>query len=239
MEGNRFMEKMAFIVTTVMIFGIAGLSGCSSITMLRTRELKAESDTLGMQIDSLKIEILAKQETEVEMLRLIRADQQIRFTELEKKISDLASSISESQYRLSRLDEKTADFQKQFKAKLDEIQKLFQIATADFTTGRFDISLSGFKDLMSRFPESSESQESQYWIAECNYAKKEYEEAAQGYLLYMKQNPQGAKVCVALYKLGLAYDKQNKSKSKDLVWKKLNDQCPDSEEAKLIKSRTK
>jgi tol-pal system protein YbgF len=227
---------------------LAGFSGCSSITVLRTKEMKAQSDTLYMRIDSLNLKILEKQATQEELLRLIRADMQLRFNEIEKKIEDLASGLSENQYRLSRLDEKTADFQKQLQAKLaaeslavvsksEETQKLFQIATSDFNAGRFDIAVSGFQDLITRFPESEESKDAQYWIAECLYAKKQFEEAEKGYLLYFKQNQKGSKVCVVLYKLGMTYEKLNKSKSRDLVWKKLRDQCPDSEEAKLTKSR--
>ncbi|MBN1128670.1 MAG: tetratricopeptide repeat protein [Chitinispirillaceae bacterium] len=240
------MKKALILIVLSLI--LISLPGCSHLTVLRTKEMKAESDSLFMRIDSLNKEIVVRQNTNDELLRLIRADLQIRFTELEKRLSDLSSGLSESQYRLSRLDEKTADFQKQFKAKLEadslaaqskkeEIQKLFQIAESDFNAGRFDIAISGFKDLLSRFPDAPEGQEGQYWVAECHYAKKEYDEAVQGYLLYIKQNAQGPKMCAALYKLGLAYEKQNKSKSKDLVWKKLAEQCPESDEAKLIKSR--
>jgi chromosome segregation ATPase len=111
------MNNKISIFATI-IFILTGFSGCSYITVLRTKEMKAQSDTLSMRIDSLNHEILAKQATQDELLRLIRADLQIRFNELEKRIGDLASGLSESQYRLSRLDEKTADFQKQFQAKL-------------------------------------------------------------------------------------------------------------------------
>jgi tol-pal system protein YbgF len=240
--------KMALRWLIPLMTAMCAFSGCSSITVLRTKELKAQSDTLFHRIDSLNREIAAKQATQDELLRLIRADLQLRFNELEKKIADLSSGLSESQYRLSRLDEKTADFQKQLQAKLaadslavasknEEINKLFQIAMSDFNAGRFDIAISGFQDLITRFPEAEESQEAQYWIAECNYAKKLYEGAQQEYLSYIKQNPQGTKVCVALYKLGMAYEKIGKSRSRDLVWKKLVDQCPESEEAKLTRSR--
>ena len=84
--------------------------------------------------------------------------------------------------------------------------------------------------------ESEEAGEAQYWIAECNNAKKDYDGAIKGYLQYIKQYPQGTKVCVSLYKLGLAYEKIKKTRSRDLVWKKLTEQCPDSEEAKLTNS---
>ena len=240
------MKRSILSITIATVFCI-GCGGCSHITVLRTKEMKAQTDKLGMQIDSLKRELQQKQATLDELLRLIRADQQIRFTEMEKKIAELSSSLSESQYRLSKIDEKTAHFQKQLQArfeadsladqsKKDEIQKLLQIASGDFNAGRFDIAISGFQDVASRFPETDEAKDAQFWISECNYAKKAYDEAEKGYLLYIKQNPEGPKICVALYKLGLTYDKQRKRKSKELVWKKLVEKCPESEEAKLVGS---
>ncbi|MBN2035819.1 MAG: tetratricopeptide repeat protein [Chitinispirillaceae bacterium] len=238
------MKKTTIPIITATLFALS-LIGCSHITVLRTKELKAQTDRLGVQIDSLKHELQKKQATLDELLRLIRADQQIRFTEIDKRIAELSGSLSESQYRLSKIDEKTAHFQKQLQAKLEaeslavqakkeEIQKLLQIASGDFNAGRFDIAISGFQDVASRFPETDEGKEAQFWISECHYAKRDYGEAEKGYLLYIKQNPEGPKICVALYKLGLTYDKQKKRKSKELVWKKLLDKCPDSEEAKLV-----
>lgn len=239
------MRKSALLIAAIL-----ALNGCSHITVLRTKEIKAESSLLRARLDSLQAILLDKQRTVDELLRLIRADQQVHFEELEKKISDLETTLSESQYRLSKIDEKTADFQKKLDAKMQadsvagqskiaEIKKLFQIAGGDFAAGRFDIALSGFQDLAARFPDSPEGQEMQYWMGECHYAKKSYDNAEKSYLLYIKQNPQGAKVCPALYKLGFCYEMLDKGKSKTVVWKKLLEQCPDSHEAKLVKDQAK
>jgi TolA-binding protein len=238
---------------TIFFIALIGISatlvqGCSYITVLRTQELYAVRDSLHAEIDSLKKTLLEQQRAQDELLRLIRADQQVRFSELEKQVGDLGSGLSENQYRLSKIDEKTADFQRQLEAKLvsdsgsvnfrkTEIEKLFQIAMKDFNAGKFDIALKSFKDLSSRFPESPQGQEAEFWTGECRYAEKEYAEAESVFLLYIKKFPQGAKACVALYKLGLCYEKRDKDKSKDLVWKKLLEKCPDSQEAELVKSR--
>jgi TolA-binding protein len=78
---------------------------------------------------------------------------------------------------------------------------------------------------------------SEYWTGECLYAKKEYSEAENVLLLYIKNFPHGTKACVALYKLGLCYDKMDKEKSRELVWEKLLDKCPDTQEAQIVKFR--
>ncbi len=204
---------------------------------------------LKFEIAALDKKITDQQQEQNELLRLIRADQQVRFSEVEQKITELGSNLSENQYRLSKIYENTSDFQKQLAAKFaadsaaaktqkSEIEKLFQIASDDFNAGRFDIARSGFQDIASRFPEASQGQESQFWIGECFYAEKTYDAAESAFLLYVHNYPQGAKACVALYKLGLCYEKLDKKKSQELVWKKLVETCPDSDEAKLVASRS-
>jgi TolA-binding protein len=238
------------IILSAIIFSVSLFQSCSYITVLRTQELYAVQDSLRAEIDSLRTKILEEQRNQEELLRLIRADQQVRFSQLEKQIVDVGSGLSENQYRLSRIDEKTADFQKKLEAKLSadsvstnsrkaEIEKLFQIATGDFNAGRLDIAKAGFKDISSRFPDSPQGQEAEFWTGECGYAKKEFADAETSFLLYFKKYPQGAKACLTLYKLGLCYEKLDKKKSKELVWKKLLDKCPDSQEAQLVKSRIK
>jgi TolA-binding protein len=241
--------KRAIIITSIVCFAFL-FQGCSSITVLRTKEMNAARDTLRVRIDSLQKKILEEQQTQNEMLRLLRADQQVRFSEIEKNIGEIGSGLSESQYRLSKIDEKTANFQKQLQAKFTadsitassrnaEIDNLFQIASSDYAAGRFDIALNGFKDLMSRFPDSPAGKDAEYWAAECLNGKKEYAEAEKVYILFYKKNPQGSLGCTVLYKLGLVYEKQNKEKSRDMVWKKLIENCPDSDEAKLLKKNHK
>lgn len=234
-------------VCAVLLFSGAG---CSNMTLLRTRELRAVQS----RVDSLRIELMElqkrmyeEQKTQSEVIRLIRADQQLRFGELDRKVSEINLNLNENQFRLSKIDAQTAEFRKQLEAKLisdsisknsrnAEIEKLFQIAMSDFNAGRYDIAINGFKDLFVQFPESPLAAESEYWVAECNYAKKAYNEAETSYLSYIKKYPQGRKFCVSLYKLGLAYEKQDKAKSKNMVWKKALEQCPDSPEIQVIKS---
>jgi TolA-binding protein len=236
------------IVVSAMVCMVGMFLNCSYITVLRTQELYAVRDSLYAEIDTLRKKLIEGQQAQDELLRLIRADQQVRFSEIEKQIGNVGSGLSESQYQLSRINEKTADVQRQLEAKLAsdslsvnsrniEIAELFQLAMSDFNAGRFDIAKKSFRDISSRFPESPQGEESEYWTGECLYAKKEYSDAENVLLLYIKKYPYGTKACVSLYKLGLCYDKIDKEKSRELVWEKLLDKCPDSQEAQIVKSR--
>jgi TolA-binding protein len=238
-----------FVIGALFIAG----SGCSNMTMLRTRELRAVQSS----VDSLRTEMVTLQKTmyeeqknQSELMRLIRADQQMKFGEIDRKVSQISSNLNENQFRLSKIDEQTAEFQKKFEAKLAsdsaagnartaEMEKLFQIAMSDFNAGRYDIAVNGFTDVATQFPDSPLAAEAEYWVAECHYAKRSYSTAEQEYIAYVKKYPQGERICVALYKLGLTYDKEKKSKSKIMVWKKALEQCPDSPEIQVIKAQMK
>ncbi|HEX2956897.1 MAG TPA: tetratricopeptide repeat protein [Chitinispirillaceae bacterium] len=243
---------MRSIAVITAVFTVSNLFwGCSNVTMLRTQELKLVKqsvDSLNNELSVMQKKILEEQKSQAELLRLMRADQQVRFNEIDRKVSSIEGNLSENQYRLSKIDEKTAEFQKKFDAKLisdslagnvkiAEIEKLFQISMNDFNAGRYDIALSGFQDITAKYPDAVIAQDAEYWVAECNYAKKAYSDAEVTYMSYIKKYPQGSKMCVALYKLGLVYDKQNKAKAQGMVWKKLLEQCPDSDEAKVVRSR--
>jgi TolA-binding protein len=245
------MNNMFKIVTGASV-SLVMFTGCSNITMLRTAELRAVQtrvDSLSVVMSGLQNKIIEEQKTQGELLRSLRADQQIRFNEIDRKVVAIDGNVSESQARLSKIDEKTAQVQKKIDARLvadslnetnktSEQEKLLQIAMSDFYAGRFDIAVAGFTDVASKNQGLPIAQDAEYWIAECSYAKKEYAEAEKAYMAYLKKYPQGSKSCVVFYKLGLVYEKQNKDKFKQMVWKKLIEQCPDSQEAKVIQAQT-
>ncbi|MBD3321571.1 MAG: tetratricopeptide repeat protein [Chitinivibrionales bacterium] len=241
--------KLLVLIGAAMMMGLS--TGCSHITMLRTEELRAVQahvDTLKIDMMEMQKELLEQQEANHELLRLIRADQQVRFGEIDKKVAALESGISESQQRLSKIDQKTQVLKQGWeeKARADslaesmkraEIERMFQLAYDDFMARRYDLAVKGFNDVREQYPESQQAEEAAYWIAECSYARKKYDEAAQKYKSYIKEYPQGEKMCVTLYKMGMIYDKEKKIKSRNLVWKKLVEQCPDAEEAMAVKDR--
>lgn len=225
--------------------------GCANVAVLRVQEIKAmeaHMDTLFHEVKSLQQKVLDNEKKQDEMLRLIRADQQLHFAEIERRVTALADNLSESYDRLSDIDEKTREIKKRWedRARVDsmsqanvssEMENLFKIAYNDFLAGRYDIAFNGFNDLISQFPESKKAEEAFYWIAECKYVQKKLSEAEAGYKEYIKKYKNGEKICVALYKLGLVYEKMKKRKASRIVWKKLSDQCPDSDEARLVRGK--
>jgi tol-pal system protein YbgF len=248
-KGSRIMVKK--IAVAGMVVSAFSFMGCSSITLLRIQELKqveAHVDSLKAELTERQALLEKEQKSQNELLRLIRADMQVRFEELGQKFTTLEGSISESKYRLTQIDKKTQEIQEQWKAKTAadstaasqkkaQVEKLYQIAYGDFMAGRFDLAANGFMDLVNQYPESPYTDEATYWYAECFFGKKEYEKAEQLYSDYLRKYREGKKVCASLYKLGLVFETRKQMEKRKMAWQKLQTNCPDSQEAATVKER--
>ncbi|HMA65136.1 MAG TPA: hypothetical protein VKO63_08060, partial [Chitinispirillaceae bacterium] len=96
------MNNMFKIVAGVSV-SLVMFTGCSNITMLRTAELRAVQtrvDSLSVVMSGLQNKIIEEQKTQGELLRSLRADQQIRFNEIDRKVVAIDGNVSESQARL-------------------------------------------------------------------------------------------------------------------------------------------
>lgn len=236
----------------VLICSCLIVGGCAQITLLRTEELRQienRVDSLRVDMKNAQDQLLKEQKTNTELLRLVRADQEVHFNTIEQRVLSLESNMSENQSRLSKIDAKTGEIQRKVEEKSSadslakeansaEVEKLFQLAYGDFVKGKYDLALNGFSDLLIQFPRSPLVEDALYWQAECSYAGKALDKAEKGYFAYIKSYPAGKKMCVALYKLGLIYQAQKLPKKKDMVWEKLLSSCPDSDEAAVVKGQS-
>jgi TolA-binding protein len=243
------MKKKIGVMTIVL--SICFFSGCSSITLLRIRELKqveAHVDSLRADLASQQSILLQEQKNQNELLRLTRADMQVRFEEVSQKIASLEGALSESRYKLLQIDKNTQEIQEQWKAKAvadsavaaqknAQVDKLFQIAYDDFTAGRFDLAANGFLDLFTQYPNAVKADEATFWYAECFLGKKDFDKAEQLYSDYLRKYRDGKKVCQALYKMGLVFENKKQLEKRKMVWQKVLSTCPDSPEAITVKSR--
>ena len=224
---------------------------CTNLTVLRTREIRKvneHADSISLHFSQQLEQLFREQERLNELLRLVRADQQVRFNELIQTIDALKAALYDNQARLSKIDEKTYEMHKRWReqivldslknaAKNDELQKSYDAAFEDFSNGKYSTAIVKFENFVRNFAESPLIEEAVYWIGECYIADNSLSKAEQQFKLYMKQFPQGKKICESLYKLGLVYEKTKRDKAKSLVWEKLVTQCPESEYAKIVKNR--
>jgi TolA-binding protein len=130
-------------------------------------------------------------------------------------------------------------------------EQAYQAAYVDFTRGSFQLAITGFREFVRRFPDSSLADKAQYWIGESYFslarasasagrtleATRELEQAVQEFRRVVLNYPRGEKVPTAIYKEALALAELQQTTLAQTRLKYLLDHFPQSEEAALAKER--
>jgi tol-pal system protein YbgF len=130
-------------------------------------------------------------------------------------------------------------------------EEAYQAAYLDFSRGRYELALTGFRDFLRRYPDSPLADSAQYGIGESYYsmatqatsqnqadkATRALEQAVQEFRKVAVVYPRGAKVPSALYKEGLALTELKQPAMARARLQYLVDHFPQSEEAPLAKER--
>lgn len=82
---------------------------------------------------------------------------------------------------------------------------LYNQAYNDYLKGNYDLAISGFGELLKKFPGVSQSAHAQYWIGRSHYNKKEYRQALETYERVTAEYPKSDKVPAALFEMGMAH----------------------------------
>ncbi|OGV95743.1 MAG: tol-pal system protein YbgF [Nitrospinae bacterium RIFCSPHIGHO2_02_FULL_39_82] len=100
-------------------------------------------------------------------------------------------------------EKKGEDELKRLKALLPE--ELYKNAYDNFVFGEYDKAIVAFKVFLDSQSKSELADNSQYWIGECYYAKKDYKTALSEFQNVIQKYPNGNKVPDAMLKIGYTY----------------------------------
>jgi TolA-binding protein len=129
--------------------------------------------------------------------------------------------------------------------------EMYQAANRDFSTGRYELAISGFREVVRRFPDSPLAESAQYSIGEsylslahgpaasarADRPTRELELAVQEFRKVIVNYPRGAKVPAALYKEAIALTELKQVALAQVRLQYILDHFPQSEEAPLAKER--
>jgi tol-pal system protein YbgF len=114
-------------------------------------------------------------------------------------------------------------------------QRLYDTAWADYTSGQWDLCVSGFDTYLRTFPKSELADEAQFYIGECNYSGGKHQEAIQAYTQVITVYPRGQSVGPAYYKRGLAFENLKQLDRARESFEAVLKNFPDSDAARLAK----
>lgn len=115
--------------------------------------------------------------------------------------------------------------------------EMYDRAYGDFTKGNYALALLGFQELLASYPNNDLSDNAQYWLGECYFAQKRYEDAIREYDKIFAKYPGSDKVPGAYLKKGFAFLELNQTAQGVVQLQYLTGKYPGSDEANVANRR--
>jgi len=238
---------------TILLLTLAASGGgCYTARMQRmeqnlgTLETKADADSASL---AEMRKDLAEQR---DILLSLKAGNNTTSKELVDRLEELSSKLDDTVQRMSSLPRSTSTYVPPDTARAGgtgppvtssasagDIEGMYEQAAKDFTQGRFELALSGFRALLAAAPNHELADNALYGVGESFYALAQYDSARVSYEQVESQYPKGDRVPAALYKLGMTFLKLGDKNSARATFMRLQQRYPRSGEAKLAEERLK
>ncbi len=232
------------------------------------RTLRNQTSTSRGDLDSIRSSLADTKANLDQMHREIKAlgekVEEVRF-QLDRQIG---RSTKEGDQRIKDLEAKVGKVGEELKAQAgllkardDEIRTLreaMQAKAAEKAAGEseaakkeyddtwrlverkdFRAAIPRFREFLKKYPNSDFADNAQYWLGECYYALKEYDQAILEFDAVRRKYPKGDKVPAALLKQGFAFAELGDKVDARLILQELADRYPQSEEAAKAKQKLK
>lgn len=115
--------------------------------------------------------------------------------------------------------------------------KAYNVAYEAMRSGEIDAALAQFRAFGERFPRHDLSDNAQYWVGECFYARKEFAEALKEFRRVIDEYPTGNKVPDSLLKIGLSYQSLGDGRTAKDVLGQVVEIFPESSAARVARER--
>ncbi|UCF80161.1 MAG: tol-pal system protein YbgF [Acidobacteriota bacterium] len=116
-------------------------------------------------------------------------------------------------------------------------EQAYQAAYADYTKGNFSLAVMGFEKFVKQDSQNDLADNALYWVGECHYAQRQFEEAIGVFDRVLEKYPEGDKIPAVLLKKGYAYMELYQIGQGVVVLQSLIQRHPHAPEARLAKQK--
>lgn len=232
--------------------------GCAQFELLHAeiQAARGEIAVVGRKVDSTRTEVQAVNQR----LNLVglksgdevsrtRADLQVSIAQLMTEMQKIQAQLEANQFRMTEIDRRLGQFKMPAGQKSvpgdsskpsyssNPLEASFQTSQEDFTRGRYDLAFRGFSDVAAHDSSGTLAPQALFKMGECRFAQSNWDEARTIYQKLLREYPKDSQRCAALFKLGLAYERQGGLADRDETWGRLQKSCPGSNEAQRAKEQ--
>ncbi len=188
------------------------------------------------RLDAIKADM---EEVHEQLEHVATLEDRDQLTNMENRIARLEIFLGFEAQRVTPTietpEETIEEARKEVKA--EEHEALYQDAYRLYQMGSFAAAREKFEEYLKSHPHIEKSDNAQFWIGECFYSQKQYEEAVLEYEKVIVGYPNSNKICAALLKQGLAlYELGDRTVSK-LLLEKVVKEYPDTNEAEIAQRK--
>jgi TolA-binding protein len=193
------------------------LSSCSSMTMLRTKEIKEASESsaakINKRLDSLMLVVDSLKMGQIRDLSRLKAD----FADLSSRVVDqngkTEARMEEINYRLDRIlsvvQQKSvvtksaagSDKSAEQARKAQEMETLYNASRADYLRAEYAVAYNGFKQIYETLETGEMAENSLYWMGMCMQDAGRNDNATVLFKSLLEKFPQSPKVCTVNFRL--------------------------------------
>lgn len=163
---------------------------------------------------------------------------------LNDKIAELTSTLSRIYEEVQKEKAEVATVAPEKREKTGEEkyiysqpQQIYYAAYSDYIKGNYSLAIAGFRQYLERFKDSPFAENAQYWIGECYYSQKDYENAIKEFDFLIVTYPKADKIPSAYLKKGYALLEMMRIEEGKKILRDLISKFPFSEEAKLAEEK--
>lgn len=115
----------------------------------------------------------------------------------------------------------------------------FDTAFDLFQKNQFATARQQFQGFMRQYPQSSMADSALYWIGECYYSEKQYQNSIETFQQVLNRYPSGNKTPNAMLKQAAAFQQIGDRTAARILYERLIDQFPKSPQAQIAKQKLK
>jgi tol-pal system protein YbgF len=116
-------------------------------------------------------------------------------------------------------------------------QAVYSQAFDALKAGSYSVAVTGFKDFLGNYPQSSLADSAQYWLGEAYYVNRDYDSAGAAFRTLLKKWPDSRKAPDALLKLGYTQFAQKQYPAANTTLTEVTKKFPGTDSARLAADR--
>lgn len=231
------MKRYAAVTGTFCGAVLMALSGCV-----------ASGELTGLRDDMHEMQVKLNE------LQRNQADISAKMDTISSGMGPLTSELQETQNRMSLLGQRLDDVESNISQRVSKLSEnlgtqaasaapspseIYRIAYSDFSRGKYDLAVTGFRSYLEKFPQGELASQAQYYLGECYYSQSNWDKALEEFALVEKNYPRSDSVPPARLKEGLCLELLGKIRESNNTLKSLVKDFPNSPEAFTAQEKLK